>query len=74
MFYTDGAYEAVNAEGEQFGMARLEKSLRTHIYESPGDILPLVLQDVVKFMGNQPVEDDICLVAVHVTSQPPKRA
>ena len=74
VFYTDGAYEAVNAEGEQFGMARLEKSLRTHIYESPGDILPLVLQDVVKFMGNQPVEDDICLVAVHVTSQPPKRA
>jgi serine phosphatase RsbU (regulator of sigma subunit) len=36
VFYTDGAYEAVEqADGEQYGMARLEKSLRTHIYEEP---------------------------------------
>ncbi len=74
VFVTDGCYEAVNAEGEQFGLARLEKSLRAHIYESPGDILPLILQDITRFTGTAPVEDDICLVAVHVTSQPPKRA
>ena len=74
VFFTDGAYEAANAEGEPFGLARLEKSLRTHIYESPGDILPLVLQDIVKFAGSQPLEDDICLVAMHASAHPRKRA
>jgi phosphoserine phosphatase RsbU/P len=74
IFYTDGSYEATNAAGEQFGLARLEKALRTHIYESPGDILPLVLRDIQAFIGGEPVEDDICLVAVHVTAKAPKPA
>jgi serine phosphatase RsbU (regulator of sigma subunit) len=70
VFITDGSYGVVNAEGEPFGLARLERSLRTHIHESPADLLPLVMQDITTFMGHEPASDDICLVAIHVTTQP----
>lgn len=73
VFYTDGAYEAATRDGEQFGIGRLEKSLQAHIYERPADLLNKVMEDIAKFVGDEPLADDICLVAVHVTAKPPAK-
>jgi sigma-B regulation protein RsbU (phosphoserine phosphatase) len=62
VFFTDGAYEAANKDGEEFGMARFEKALHSHIYEDPSVLLKKVLQDIRRFAGEEPVADDICLV------------
>ncbi len=73
VFYTDGAYEASNSAGEMFGLSRLEKSLQAHIYEQPKEMLEKVVKDVEHFVEGHPLEDDICLVAVLVTTKPPEK-
>jgi serine phosphatase RsbU (regulator of sigma subunit) len=73
VLFTDGAYETTNEDGEQFGLDRLEKSLRSHVYERPDALVQKVLADIVAFAGDEPVADDICLVAVHVTSKGPEQ-
>lgn len=72
IFFTDGVYEAANRRGEEFGLPRLEKIMRAHVYRSSREILDTVVEAITQFVGDQPVADDICLVAVDVTSDPIK--
>lgn len=74
IFFTDGVYEAANRRGEEFGLPRLEKTLRAHVYRSSREILDTVMEAITQFVGDQPVADDICLVAVDVTTDPIKPA
>lgn len=71
LFLTNGAYEAADKNGEQYGLARLEKFLQAHIHEGPESLLSLILEDITKFAGDEPLGDDICLVTLHMTSKPP---
>ena len=68
LFFTDGVYEAANATGEEFGMARLEKVLRTNVYKSSREIVDSLLEAITLFADGQPLADDICLVVVDVRS------
>ncbi|HMP75354.1 MAG TPA: PP2C family protein-serine/threonine phosphatase [Kiritimatiellia bacterium] len=68
LFFTDGVYEVANATGEEFGMARMEKFIRTNVYKSSHEILDSLLEAVTHFADGQPLADDICLVAVDVRS------
>lgn len=71
IFFTDGVYEASNVSGEEFGLTRLEKVLRTHVYRNTREVLDAVMDAIALFAGSQPVADDICLFAVDVTTNPP---
>jgi len=66
IFYTDGVYEAFNAYGQEFGMEQLEKTLRGLMHNSLQEIVDGVLAAVVDFTGNEPLQDDICILGVEV--------
>ena len=74
LFFTDGVYEAANRKGEEFGLARLEKVLRAHVYRSSPDVLDAVMKAIQEFAGDEPVADDICMVTVDVTTDLAKPA
>lgn len=59
VFYTDGITEAMNAEGELFGDARLLECLA-----HPGEPLDLVCKAVASHAGDFPQSDDMTLVSV----------
>jgi serine phosphatase RsbU (regulator of sigma subunit) len=70
IFYTDGVYEAHNAKGEEFGVERMGKVLRKLMYKpSCREIVDGLLASVKDFVGEEPVADDICIVAVEVTTR-----
>lgn len=70
IFFTDGLYEAANAKGEEFGMDRVRQVIRKCIYKSDQYIVDQLLAAVEEFVGAAPVNDDICIVAVGVTTEP----
>lgn len=68
LFFTDGVYEARNSSGEEYGIGRLESVLRSVLYRDGGQILQEVYQSILRFVGDEPVADDICMVAVEITT------
>ncbi len=68
IFFTDGAYEAMNAAGEEFGLIRVEEILQANIYKSGAEILAAVRAGIAEFVGTEPLHDDICLVSADVTT------
>ena len=61
LMFTDGISEAMNAQDELYGLARLSDRLRTADCE-PACLGKLVLDDVRKFAGGHPQSDDMCVV------------
>ncbi|MBN1268816.1 MAG: SpoIIE family protein phosphatase [Kiritimatiellae bacterium] len=72
VFFTDGVYEAHNRQGEEYGIARMESVLRTLMYKDLRYILDGVLNSLMEFVGDEPLADDICMVAVEVTTSTAK--
>lgn len=70
IFFTDGAYEAANRQGEEFGIARMEKVIRANVYRPSKEVLAAVIKAIQEFAGEESIADDICLVAVDVTTDP----
>jgi sigma-B regulation protein RsbU (phosphoserine phosphatase) len=65
MLYTDGIFEAQDASGQMYGEERLRESLRARhrAASSSQEILEGVLEDLSRFVGDHPLDDDItCLV------------
>jgi serine phosphatase RsbU (regulator of sigma subunit) len=59
--YTDGFTEAIHSGGEMFGAHRL----REHLAAGPGvlgEAGDRIVREVLKFLGDQPLSDDMCLV------------
>ncbi len=69
IFFTDGAYEVHNSAGDEFGIARMEKVLHANIYRTPEEIVQAIMKALSDFAGDEPFADDICLVAVEVTTK-----
>jgi len=65
--FSDGVVEA-RAEGSEdlFGFERLEASLQRHAGESPGHVRDGVLEDVQRFVGPSPREDDLTIVVLRL--------
>ncbi len=70
IFFTDGTYEAANGSGEEFGLARMEETIRKCLYKDIRTIVKTLNQTIRQFAGDTPLSDDICIVAVGVTSKP----
>ena len=63
ILYTDGVSEAMNSEGEEFGMERFEQIFVDNPPASARQVNELVLQAVSDFAGDVPQSDDVtCLV------------
>ena len=63
VLYTDGVSEAMNSEGEEFGVARLRQIFDGQAPASARDANEAILQSVTNFAGETPQSDDVtCLV------------
>lgn len=68
LLFTDGALEAENPAGEQFGVGRLCASVDEAL-DGPMAAMPAkIVCDVVAFQKRHQFEDDICLVAVEAAN------
>ncbi|MGE3173139.1 MAG: PP2C family protein-serine/threonine phosphatase [Planctomycetota bacterium] len=66
LLYTDGITEAVDADAEMFGDARLVELLRRAAEGSPHDILQAILAELAAFTGRNRYDDDVSLSIVKV--------
>jgi phosphoserine phosphatase RsbU/P len=65
-FYTDGITEAVDAEGVEFGEARLAELLAEHRAESASEVHARLLAEAVRFAGGS-FSDDATLLVIAAT-------
>jgi len=69
IFFTDGVYECSNPDGEEYGLARMEKTIQANIYKTTTEILDALTQSIQTFVRGEPLADDLCLVAVDITTR-----
>ena len=62
--YTDGVPEANNAEGEFYGLKRMEAALNQAAKETPQGILAAVKADVEKFVNGATQFDDLTMLCI----------
>jgi PAS domain S-box-containing protein len=64
VFYTDGVTEAMNLEGELFGLVRLNNTISKFCQSSAEDIIGKILKEIADFSGGQEQNDDITLMVL----------
>ncbi|MEI6107667.1 MAG: SpoIIE family protein phosphatase [Opitutae bacterium] len=65
--YTDGFFEASNAEGVMYGEARLRALLSKKSACSGAELIDQLIQEVVAFTGHANFDDDLCALTVEST-------
>jgi sigma-B regulation protein RsbU (phosphoserine phosphatase) len=66
LLYTDGVIDAQNARGEFFGFDRLCASFNTYRALPPEALIKRLLAEVRAFCGEEPLADDLAIVAMQV--------
>jgi len=69
MAYTDGITEAVNLKNQLYGDEKLENLLRNNNFQSPEDMIALILKDVKEFSKIKDQSDDITVITVKYKAQ-----
>ena len=72
ILFTDGVVEALNREGEEFGMERLVDVLRKNAKASTPDILANLQDAVVSFSTDTPQHDDITMMILGYRESAPE--
>lgn len=67
LFYTDGAVEAENSAGKEFGLERVGESFTKHRSLGLQDTLNAVYEDIYAWIGQATMYDDITMVAMERT-------
>ncbi len=67
LLYTDGVTEALDAEGEEFGMDRTVQALRASATDGAAAVIQRLIEELRKFVGAQPQNDDITLIVIRKT-------
>src|SRR2546423_1464449 len=67
LFYTDGVTEALDANGDEFGPERMIECVRTSAPEGAPAIITRIIDELRDFVGAQPQNDDITLIAIRKT-------
>lgn len=62
IFFTDGATEATNAQGEDFGKDRLLKSIFRNADRPLTTQVNCIVSDILTFIGDEPSKDDITII------------
>jgi serine phosphatase RsbU (regulator of sigma subunit) len=75
LLFTDGVEEAMNAKDEYYGIERLRRAMSDNVNLDIGDLTEAIVADILKFSGNQPLADDLCLVTAEaVLNEAPRKA
>jgi sigma-B regulation protein RsbU (phosphoserine phosphatase) len=64
LIYTDGIYETLNQDDEQYGKSRLAGSLSDYARQPMRLMLDAILSDLHAFSSSETFEDDVCLVGI----------
>ncbi|HEX8898377.1 MAG TPA: GAF domain-containing SpoIIE family protein phosphatase, partial [Chthoniobacterales bacterium] len=67
LLYTDGVTEALDANGDEFGAERMIECVRTSAPEGAPAIITRIIDELRAFVGAQPQNDDITLIAIRKT-------
>ena len=67
VLYTDGVTEALNTEGDEFGLERTIQAVRASASNGAPAIVKQLIGDVRNFTGSHPQNDDITLIAIRKT-------
>src|SRR5438270_3704775 len=67
LLYTDGITEALDDEGNEFGLERTFASFRSRAKEGAQAIVAGLIDDLRNFVGSTPQNDDITLIAIRKT-------
>ena len=67
VLYTDGVTEALNTDGDEFGLDRMIQSVRASATDGAQTIVKRIIEDVRNFTGSVPQNDDITLIAIGKT-------
>jgi sigma-B regulation protein RsbU (phosphoserine phosphatase) len=62
LLYTDGLTERFNEPGEAYGEQRLLQQLGTDVGDDPQKVLTAIIDDVQRFAGGHPADDDQALL------------
>ncbi|MDX2185358.1 MAG: SpoIIE family protein phosphatase [Opitutaceae bacterium] len=62
--FTDGLFEASNAQGEMYGEERLGGFLASHSHLTGQELLNAIVNEVIAFTGHNTFEDDLCAVVI----------
>jgi len=64
VLYTDGVTEALDTEGDEFGMANVIKAIQASASDGAAGIITRLTDDLRAFVGNHPQHDDITLIVI----------
>jgi len=67
LLYTDGISEALDSEGNEFGLERTKEAFRSNAKQGPQAIVSRLIDDLRNFVGSTPQNDDITLIAIRKT-------
>jgi phosphoserine phosphatase RsbU/P len=67
VLYTDGVTEALNSDGDEFGIDRMIQSVRASATDGAQTIVKRIIEDVRNFTDSFPQNDDITLIAIRKT-------
>lgn len=69
ILHTDGAYEARNPLGDSYGIERLEAVARATNATSAAALRDAIIDDVNRFRGVAPQDDDLTIVVARITTE-----
>ena len=73
LLFTDGVEEAMNEQDEYYGIERLCRAMTENLKLDIGDLTEAIVDDILKFSGNLPLSDDLCLVTAEaILNEPPR--
>ncbi len=64
ILYTDGVTEALDAEGEEFGMDKLIQSILASASDGAAAVITRLTDDLRAFVGKHPQHDDITMIVI----------
>jgi sigma-B regulation protein RsbU (phosphoserine phosphatase) len=67
LLYTDGVTEALDANGDEFGFDRMVECVRASAPNGAPAIITRLIDELRTFVGTQPQNDDITLIAIRKT-------
>jgi sigma-B regulation protein RsbU (phosphoserine phosphatase) len=66
LLFTDGLFEVTSSEGEEFGAERLLESVRRRRELPMVQVVDALIEEVLRFCGDEEFADDVCLLGVDV--------
>jgi sigma-B regulation protein RsbU (phosphoserine phosphatase) len=64
VFYTDGVTEALDRQGEEFGLEAMKRAIQASAPEGAAAVVSRVAAETRAFIGDHPQNDDITLIAI----------